>query len=86
MSGCPSLFIAIDKADIASGLRGRLFERTSKESLILVLAVDDAASAILLEEGDGKKLSFGLSYERVNLFRYFFGDLAWLCICFWFFQ
>ena len=64
MSGCPSFGVAVDEGDEASD--GNVIHATLEKPLILVLAVDDADGAILLDEGDGEELALGLGDEAIE--------------------
>ena len=64
VSGCPSFGVAVDEGNEASGFA--LVFATLEQAAILVLAVDDADGAVLLDEGDGKELTFGFSDQVVE--------------------
>ena len=64
VSGCPSFGVAVDEGNEASGFA--LVFATLEQAAILVLAVDDADGAVLLDEGDGKELALGLGDQVVE--------------------
>ena len=64
VSRCPRFGVAVDEGDVSRILD--MIHATLEEPLILVLAVDNSDGAILLDEGDGKELSFGFRDEVVK--------------------
>lgn len=64
VSGCPSFGVAVDEGNKTSGFA--LVFTTLEQAAILVLAVDDADTAILLDEGNGEEFAFGFSDQVVE--------------------
>ena len=64
VSGSPSFGVAVDERNVASGFD--FVNAAVKQALILVLAIDDADRAVLLDEGDGEELALGLGDEVVE--------------------
>lgn len=64
VSGCPSFGVAVDEGNKTSGFA--LVFTTLEQAAILVLAVDDADAAILLDEGNGEEFAFGFSDQVVE--------------------
>ena len=64
VSGCPSFGVAVDEGNVSRD--GDIVHATLEQAAILVLAVDDADGAILLDEGNGEELSFGFSDQVVE--------------------
>ena len=64
VSGCPRFGVAVDEGNEASGFA--LVFATLEQAAILVLAVDDADGAVILDEGDGKELALGLGDQVVE--------------------
>lgn len=71
MSGCPSFGVAIHERHVSSLANG--IAATLEETLILVLAVDDAGGSVFLDERDGKELSFGFGDQGIEFNLHGFG-------------
>lgn len=61
---------------------GNVIHSTLEKSLIFVLAIDDADSPIIFDEGDGKELALGLSDQVVEFglhsFRFVVGEIVFV--------
>ncbi len=64
VSGCPRFGVAVDEGDVSRILH--VIHATLEKPLIFVLAIDDTNGTVLLDEGDGKELSFGFGDEVVE--------------------